>query len=38
MFDEERVVHRTTVAGDLPCGPDGFVSRSLSGDLFEAIA
>jgi taurine dioxygenase len=37
MFEEERIVHRTTVAGDLPCGPDGFVSRSLVGDLFEAI-
>ncbi|TDV49794.1 TauD/TfdA dioxygenase family protein [Actinophytocola oryzae] len=38
MFDEERIVHRTTVVGDLPCGPDGFVSRALIGDLFEAIA
>ncbi|MEU1485160.1 TauD/TfdA family dioxygenase [Streptomyces sp. NPDC005752] len=38
MFDEERIVHRTTVVGDLPSGPDGFVSRSLKGDLFEAIA
>ncbi len=37
MFDEERIVHRTTVAGDLPRGPDGFVSRALVGDLFEAM-
>lgn len=38
MFEEERIVHRTTVVGDLPCGPDGFVSRALMGDLFEAMA
>jgi taurine dioxygenase len=38
MFEEERIVHRTTVVGDLPCGPDGFVSRALMGNLFEAIA
>lgn len=38
MFEEERIVHRTTVVGDLPCGPDGFVSRALIGDLFEAVA
>jgi taurine dioxygenase len=38
MFKDERVVHRTTVVGDLPSGPDGFVSRSLKGGLFEAIA
>lgn len=38
MFEEERVVHRTTVVGDLPCGPDGFVSRALRGGLFEALA
>lgn len=31
MFQEERIVHRTTVVGDLPCGPDGFVSRALMG-------
>jgi len=37
MFEDERIVHRTTVAGDLPCGPDGFVSRALVGDLFEAM-
>lgn len=37
MFEEERIVHRTTVVGDLPYGPDGFVSRALKGDLFEAI-
>lgn len=38
MFKEERVVHRTTVVGDLPRGPNGFISRPLMGDLFEAIA
>jgi alpha-ketoglutarate-dependent taurine dioxygenase len=38
MFEEERIVHRTTVVGDLPCGPDGFVSLALMGGLFEAIA
>lgn len=38
MFEEERIVHRTTVVGDLPRGPDGFVSRALMGDLFEALA
>lgn len=37
MFEEERIVHRTTVVGDLPRGPDGFVSRALVGDLFEAM-
>lgn len=37
LFDEERIVHRTTVVGELPCGPDGFVSRALVGGLFEAI-
>ncbi|HEX3407955.1 MAG TPA: TauD/TfdA family dioxygenase [Caulobacteraceae bacterium] len=34
----ERVVHRTTVEGDLPAGPDGFVSRSLHGELFNTIS
>ncbi|MFD9267320.1 TauD/TfdA dioxygenase family protein [Streptomyces goshikiensis] len=38
MFQEERIVHRTTVVGDLPCGPDGFVSRALMGGRFEALA
>ena len=33
----DRLVHRTTVAGELPQGPDGFVSRPLIGDLFNAI-
>lgn len=37
LFEEERIVHRTTVVGDLPCGPDGFVSRPLVGGLFEAL-
>ncbi|WP_217208451.1 TauD/TfdA family dioxygenase [Streptomyces sp. AC550_RSS872] len=38
MFKEERIVHRTTVVGDLPCGPNGFVSKALKGGLFEALA
>ncbi|MBV8908332.1 MAG: TauD/TfdA family dioxygenase [Sphingomonas sp.] len=33
----ERIVHRTTVAGDLPKGPDGFVSRPLIGELFNTL-
>lgn len=38
MFEEERIVHRTTVVGDKLRGPDGFVSRPLRGGLFEALA
>jgi alpha-ketoglutarate-dependent sulfate ester dioxygenase len=34
----ERIVHRTTVEGDLPRGPDGFVSRSLVGELFNTLS
>ncbi|MCM4083534.1 TauD/TfdA dioxygenase family protein [Paractinoplanes hotanensis] len=30
----DRVVERITLVGDLPVGPDGFVSRALSGELF----
>ncbi|WP_405976465.1 TauD/TfdA family dioxygenase [Streptomyces sp. NBC_00988] len=37
MFEEERIVHRTTVVGDALRGPDGFVSRSLMGGKFEAL-
>ena len=33
----ERIVHRTTVEGDLPQGPDGFVSRSLHGEQFNTL-
>jgi alpha-ketoglutarate-dependent taurine dioxygenase len=36
-FDLPRIVRRITVAGDLPKGPDGFVSRPLEGELFETI-
>lgn len=36
-FEQRRVVRRTTVAGDLPVGADGFVSRALEGDLFGVI-
>lgn len=35
---EQRIVHRTTVGGDLPVGPNGFVSRPLVGDLFNVIS
>jgi alpha-ketoglutarate-dependent taurine dioxygenase len=37
LIDGERIVHRSTVEGDLPKGPDGFVSRPLVGELFNAI-
>lgn len=37
QFDLPRAVRRITVAGDLPKGPDGFVSRSLEGELFSVI-
>jgi alpha-ketoglutarate-dependent sulfate ester dioxygenase len=37
LIQGERIVHRTTVEGDLPTGPDGFVSRPLVGELFNTI-
>jgi len=33
-----RIVHRTTIGGDLSQGPDGFVSRPLVGGLFNTIS
>lgn len=36
-FELPRVVRRITVAGGLPKGPDGFVSRPLEGELFGTI-
>ena len=36
-FAEKRVVRRTTVAGELPVGADGFVSYPLEGELFGVI-
>jgi taurine dioxygenase len=36
-FTAPRIVRRITVAGDLPKGPDGFVSRPLQGELFGVI-
>jgi alpha-ketoglutarate-dependent sulfate ester dioxygenase len=36
-FKAPRIVRRITVAGDLPQGPDGFVSRALEGELFGTI-
>ncbi|MFF7636239.1 TauD/TfdA dioxygenase family protein [Kitasatospora sp. NPDC008050] len=38
LFKDERIVHRTTVVGEPPCGPNGFVSRALMGGPFEALA
>ena len=37
LITGDRLVHRTTVAGDLPTGPDGFISRPLVGELFNTI-
>jgi taurine dioxygenase len=37
LFDEERVVHRTTVVGEPLRGPAGQVSRGLVGTAFERI-
>jgi taurine dioxygenase len=34
-FDLPRTVHRVTLVGDLPVGPDGFVSHPVEGELFE---
>jgi taurine dioxygenase len=34
-FDLPRTVHRVTLTGDLPVGPDGFVSRPVEGELFD---
>jgi alpha-ketoglutarate-dependent taurine dioxygenase len=36
-FKAPRIVRRITVAGDLPKGPDGFVSRPLEGELFDTL-
>jgi alpha-ketoglutarate-dependent sulfate ester dioxygenase len=36
-FDLPRVVRRITVAGELPKGPDGFVSEPLEGELFNVL-
>jgi alpha-ketoglutarate-dependent sulfate ester dioxygenase len=36
-FDLPRTVRRITVAGELPKGPDGFVSRPLEGELFNVL-
>ncbi|HKB96245.1 MAG TPA: TauD/TfdA family dioxygenase [Rhizomicrobium sp.] len=36
-FKAPRIVRRITVAGDLPKGPDGFVSRPLEGELFGTL-
>ena len=37
LIKGERIVHRTTVEGDLPVGPDGFVSRQLAGEPFSTV-
>ena len=36
-FDLPRAVRRITTAGDLPRGPDGFISRPLEGELFNVL-
>ena len=36
-FDLPRAVRRVTVAGGLPKGPDGFISRPLEGELFNVL-
>jgi taurine dioxygenase len=36
-FDLPRAVRRITVAGELPYGPDGFVSQPLEGALFNVL-
>lgn len=36
-FSDERVVHRTTVGATFPVGPNGFVSRPITGDLFYTL-
>lgn len=38
FLESERIVHRTTIGGDLTKGPDGFVSKSLVGELFNTIS
>jgi taurine dioxygenase len=37
LIQGNRIVHRTTIAGELTRGPDGFVSRPLVGELFNTI-
>jgi taurine dioxygenase len=37
-IEGNRIVHRTTVGGELTRGPDGFVSRPLVGELFNTIS
>jgi len=36
-FELPRAVRRVTVAGELPKGPHGFVSRPLEGELFNVL-
>lgn len=35
-LDHERVLHRVTLVGDVPVGPDGRESESLAGEFFGA--
>jgi taurine dioxygenase len=37
FIEGESIARRTTVGGELPVGPTGFVSRSLVGALFNTI-
>jgi alpha-ketoglutarate-dependent sulfate ester dioxygenase len=36
-FDLPRAVRRITVAGELPKGPDGFISQPIEGELFNVL-
>lgn len=36
-FDQPRIVRRVTTAGELPRGPDSFVSQQLEGKLFDVL-
>jgi len=38
FIEGNRIVHRTTIGGDLTRGPDGFESRPLVGELFNTIS
>lgn len=37
-LEVERVLHRVTLIGDRPVGPDGFVSEIVEGEEFRAVA
>jgi alpha-ketoglutarate-dependent taurine dioxygenase len=37
-IEADRIMHRTSVEGDLPRGPDGFISQPLLGELFHTLS